>query len=189
MENHNSKPSVHLGLLSELAKTFLSEISLGDLQRGDQTFQDSFRGSDAVDFLSSHCNLKTGSAIQIAQLLLNDRVFFPTTQETVFENSPDAFYSIIDLNLSRKLSVNSAEKKSQKPALPCGIITALAPCYSPTCSSQRLCYSSTCSRASWRMRASDDSTFLEPSLESKSKPSIIEKEKVFLFFLFFFFFK
>jgi len=132
---------VKVGLLSELGKSLLATIPLADSKNPltEEPWEDCFSGKDAVEWISHNCNVTTDSAGLIAQSLMDGKVFFPKhPPEPHFVDGPDSIYSIWDHQLGGK-----------EPAQPSGVLTALTPCYSPSCRSGK-CYSPTCARASWR---------------------------------------
>jgi len=134
-------PPTKMGLLSELGKALLSNIPLSDSKNPgtEEVWMDCFAGRDAVEWLSSNCNVTPESAVLIAQSLLDGRVFFPKLPaDPLFIDGPDSIYSI-----------NEPDKS---PAAPVGVITPLTPCYSSSCRVGAKCYSPTCPRASWRVR-------------------------------------
>lgn len=166
-------PYVYPALLSKVATVFMKYVPLGSYIKDSIKYTNCFRGSDAVDTLklilrTSDRNL----ALLVGRALGNQNFFHDVTYIFFLRDSPNELYqfsnaipdlsipAVINGNLSiikeesgsdivsqnNKEKVIENSKKSEINALPQGVYTLLARCYSPTCSEGNMCYSISCPR-------------------------------------------
>ncbi|CAE6403729.1 unnamed protein product [Rhizoctonia solani] len=164
------RPLVYPALLSRVAKEFYKRVSLTDFTRGGLTHAATFNGLEAVTLIAHIIKTSDRSlALLLGRALGAQRFFHDVRYYRQLCDSPVEIYQFT--NLSRNTTRIENRKSTVRPdplnpskgskfgagstngdanasgeggpvLLPSGVFTILTKCYSPTCSKDRVCYSS-----------------------------------------------
>lgn len=152
---------VYTALLSQVAIEFYKRIVLNSLTKDGIEYHHVFSGKDAVDRLLSVLRIHDRlEALQVGCALRHQGFFHDVNYEPFFIDSQHELYEFRDLTVKddqvftgnyATTTKNTIVTKLflldlQSSELPNGIYTDLTDCYSPTCTSDNLCYSWSCLR-------------------------------------------
>ncbi|KAI8048776.1 CNH domain-containing protein [Gilbertella persicaria] len=152
-------PVVYPALLSKVAETFKERIITTTKTKDSIKYKDCFDGKEAVDKLafiikSNDRNL----ALLLGRALDAQKFFHDVNYEYRLRDSSQELYQFNESKFSMRpksgiagplVAAAAAALTSTKPLqeeLPNGVFTLLTDCYSPTCTRDKLCYSSRCPR-------------------------------------------
>ncbi|CAO3698518.1 unnamed protein product [Rhizopus microsporus] len=147
----NTISCAYPALLSNIAEAFKESIIVGTRVKDNIIYHDVFDGKDAVDKLCSI--LRTSDrelAILIGRALNHQKYFHDVNYEHKLRDSDKELYQFKELNgiptpTKRKITNRKATKDERRNAgLPNGVFTLWTRCYSPTCSIDNICYSTSC---------------------------------------------
>ncbi|GAN04695.1 rhoGEF Rgf2 [Mucor ambiguus] len=167
VKTNERMPAIYPALLSKVAEAFQERIVLSTKAKDSIKYKDVFDGKEAVDKLafiikSNDRNL----ALLIGRSLDSQKFFHDVNYEHRLRDSSQELYQFRrdQLNLRPKSGVVhpqgaiSNSKSVAEDALPNGVFTLLTDCYSPTCTRERLCYSSRCPRRQEQAKRSNASS-------------------------------
>ncbi|RKP05708.1 hypothetical protein THASP1DRAFT_19459 [Thamnocephalis sphaerospora] len=137
-------PIVYPALLSRVAEAFRMRITLQTHYKDSLEYKHSFNGRDGVDVLcyiikTTDRNL----ALLLGRALDAQRFFHDVTYDHRLRDNPNEIYQFRD---EAAISELDGDGDMTALALPNGVFTLLADCYSPTCTRESLCYSISCPR-------------------------------------------
>ncbi|KAG8732433.1 RHO1 GDP-GTP exchange protein 2 [Ceratobasidium sp. 423] len=174
-QHHTSRrrPLVYPALLSRVSDVFRQRIPLVDHQKDGLTYPSAFTGREAVDLIAFI--IKTSDrnlALLLGRALDAQKFFHDVTYDHRLRDSPAEIYQFSGPRpvTSWDTEAEDGESTPVRPGLlsagqgsgsgagghatadedvlplPVGVFTLLTDCYSPTCSRDRVCYSSACPR-------------------------------------------
>ncbi|KAL9558466.1 hypothetical protein MBANPS3_000884 [Mucor bainieri] len=187
IKTHERMPAIYPALLSKVAEAFQERIALGTKLKDSIKYKDVFDGKEAVDKLafiikSNDRNL----ALLIGRSLDSQKFFHDVNYEHRLRDSSQELYQFRQdqLNLRPKSGVvhpeavaHSNSKSAVEDAFPNGVFTLLTDCYSPTCTREKLCYSSRCPRRQEQAKRSHASSSSSSSLPHNSSSSSSSKQR------------
>ncbi|EPB91715.1 hypothetical protein HMPREF1544_01426 [Mucor circinelloides 1006PhL] len=154
IKTHERMPAIYPALLSKVAEAFQERIVLSTKSKDSIKYKDVFDGKEAVDKLafiikSNDRNL----ALLIGRSLDSQKFFHDVNYEHRLRDSSLELYQFRrdQLNMRPKSGIVHPQdainsKSAVQDTLPNGVFTLLTDCYSPTCTREKLCYSSRCPR-------------------------------------------
>ncbi|ORX87634.1 CNH-domain-containing protein [Basidiobolus meristosporus CBS 931.73] len=164
-------------LLSTVAEAFKEYISAKSHVKESLEYKESFTGQEAIDSLCKILQTKDRSlALHVGRALDSQKLFHDVTYEHRLRDSPNELYMFRELIFDDTSSNCTSRSPTHENYEINGVFTQLASCYSPTCSPEKLCYSSFCpNRIEQQARIN---SLNNPPLErSDSRASIQEKQK------------
>ncbi|KAF7370339.1 Rho guanyl-nucleotide exchange factor [Mycena sanguinolenta] len=185
---------VYPALLSRVAKAFLARVPRADRVKDGLTYHDTFDGHDAVDHLARIIHTTDRNLALLIGRALDAQAFFhdvrcghrlrdnvlelyqfrrtiqklpesPFGKSASGEVAPDSFDG---LDTDTSVAQAAAAAVEEEEAMPTGVFTLLTDCYSPTCTTDHLCYSIACPR---RVQQQIRLGMRPPPLELRKEPS------------------
>ncbi|KAF2807303.1 citron like protein [Mytilinidion resinicola] len=127
-------PLVYPALLSRVAEIFRDRIGLYEKEKDGLVYKSAFTGAEAVDLISFIIKTTDRNlALLLGRSLDAQKFFHDVTYAHRLRDSNNEVYQFRETLLEDTTEVN-------------GVFTLLTECYSPTCTSHRLCYSIACPR-------------------------------------------
>lgn len=127
-------PLVYPALLSKVADAFRERIALGDKEKDGLVYKHGFTGSEAVDLIAYIMQTTDRNlSLLLGRSLDAQKFFHDVTYDHRLRDSPNEVYQFRETLLEDGSEVN-------------GVFTLTTECYSPTCTTDRLCYSIACPR-------------------------------------------
>ncbi|KAI9225070.1 hypothetical protein BC828DRAFT_401666 [Blastocladiella britannica] len=147
-------------MLSRLGAAFRARIHLGTHERDGITYPQSFIGRDGVDVIARLLRSPDRNlALLVGRALDAQRFFHHVTYTHRLRDSESEVYVFahaMDASVAARAATGgtglsqssppSQHNSSGAPSLPNGFFTLLSECYSPTCTTEQLCYSTLCPR-------------------------------------------
>ncbi|KAI9273625.1 CNH domain-containing protein [Sporodiniella umbellata] len=135
---------IYPAFLSKVAEAFRDAIELSTKTKDGIKYTNVFDGKEAVDKLSGLIKSNDRNlAILLGRALDSQKFFHDVNYEHRLRDSSQEIYCFQE-NIGA--FVPSEAKEEEVLALPTGVFTLLTDCYSPTCTREKLCYSSRCPR-------------------------------------------
>ncbi|GAA5806628.1 CNH domain-containing protein [Helicostylum pulchrum] len=152
--------TIYPALLSKIAQAFQERIVTSTKSKDSIKYKDAFDGKEAVDKLafiikSNDRNL----ALLLGRALDAQKFFHDVNYEHRLRDSSQELYQfkehlnmrpksgIVPTDSTSELNLFLGDKREEEEnVMPNGVFTLLTDCYSPTCSRERLCYSTRCPR-------------------------------------------
>ncbi|KAI9815614.1 MAG: RHO1 GDP-GTP exchange protein 2 [Phylliscum demangeonii] len=131
---YRRSPLVYPALLSRVADAFRERIVVGERAKNELTYKSAFTGSEAVDLVAYIIKTTDRNlALLLGRSLDAQKFFHDVTYDHRLRDSALELYQFRETLMDDSTDVN-------------GVFTLLTECYSPTCTSNRLCYSIACPR-------------------------------------------
>ncbi|CEG72242.1 hypothetical protein RMATCC62417_07831 [Rhizopus microsporus] len=147
----NTISCAYPALLSNVAEAFKESIIVGTRVKDNIIYHDVFDGKDAVDKLCSILRTPDRDLAKLIGRALNHQKYFhDVNYEHTLRDSDKELYQFKELNgiptpTKRKITNRKTTKDERRNArLPNGVFTLWTRCYSPTCSIDSVCYSTSC---------------------------------------------
>jgi len=132
-------PVVYGAMLSNVADAFKERMGISDRTKNGVLYKNAFTGSEAVDLL---CYIVQTPDRNLALLLgrtldgKSQRLFHDVDYMCRLRDSPDELYQFREI-------FSDGETFNEEDSIN-GVFNLLTSCYSPTCTSENLCYSISC---------------------------------------------
>ncbi|KAG1464004.1 hypothetical protein G6F56_005169 [Rhizopus delemar] len=141
-------PQVYPALLSKVSEALKDSIDLNTKTKNSIKYKDAFDGKEAVDKLSGLIKSNDRNlALLLGRALDAQKFFHDVNYEHRLRDSSQELYRFEEhLRPPVRNSEIVLGKAEEDLVLPTGVFTLLTDCYSPTCTRDRLCYSSRCPR-------------------------------------------